>query len=757
MTQEQLQALLEDLTLEEKAFQLSQVPARFYVKNAQVTGTNVSNDLSEQELSLVGSILNVYGAKETIEIQEGCMAAHPHHIPMLFMMDVIHGHRTVFPMPLAMGASFDPEGAEEMMRIAAKEASAVGVTVAFAPMLDLVRDPRWGRVMESSGEDPYLNSVMGRAMVRGLQGNPSDRSAAGRISACVKHFAAYGAPEGGREYQNSELSEHTLREYYLPAYRAAVDAGADMVMSAFQTLNGIPAAANRWLLRDILRGEWGFDGVIITDWGALAEMVKHGVCADLKEASFLAFQAGVDIDMCSMAYHRYLPELVREGRIPEHELNRSVMRVLQLKNKLGLFENPRKDAGERRVQEVTLLPAHRASARKAVSESLVLLKNEGDQPLLPLGSGKRIALIGPYVNSRELHSTWALNGLPEDTVSMQQAAEELSGYRFVSAQGCKMMTRKDLLDRSRERSIPGLRQSCFDSRENESDPLLAEAVQKAAEEDCAVLCLGEHRSLSGEAASRSEITLPAEQLALLRAVAQVNRNIVTVVFGGRVLDLREVCRLSRSVVMAWLPGTEGGHGILDVLTGKENFSGKLPMSIPVSVGQIPVSYNQLRTGRPKDPVLDDPTYRSAYLDIPNAPLYPFGYGLSYSHFTISPVTLSAAKICGNIDLKDSAAVLLSAAVEVQNCSDREGTVILQLYLRDDVASLARPVRELKAFQRVTLVPGEKRTVTFPVTANMLSFVSEEGLYVLEPGSFTLWIGEDSDTDNQTQFMIEKES
>lgn len=430
MTEQQLQVLVQELSVEEKAFQLTQAPAPYFMEALRIPGTEVTAELTEQELSMMGSVLYVCGAKETREIQERCMAANSHGIPMMFMMDVIHGYRTIFPIPLGIGASFDEDRAEDMMRVAAAEASAAGIQVAFSPMLDLVRDPRWGRVMESTGEDPYLNSILAPAMVRGLQGKDPVRIPHGRLSSCIKHYAAYGAPEGGREYQNVELSEHTLREYYLPAYRAAVEAGADLVMTSFQTLNGIPSAANRWLLKDILRGEWGFEGVVITDWSAIEELVIHGVCADLKDASLCAFQAGVDIDMCSMAYYRYLPELVREGKIKESDLDQALLRVLRLKNKLGLFENPFKDASEAQAKIVTLCPEHRDAARKAVRESLVLLKNEGEKPLLPLSAGEKISLIGPYLPCRELLSDWAFTGDPKDVVSIQQAAEELPGYSF---------------------------------------------------------------------------------------------------------------------------------------------------------------------------------------------------------------------------------------------------------------------------------------------------------------------------------------
>ena len=790
MTEQELKSLVQELSLEEKAYQLTQAPGFFYMEDAQISGTDVENTFTEEELALMGSCLYVFGPEEQKRIQKQSMDRHPHHIPMVFMMDVIHGFRTVFPTPLGMGATFDPALAGEMMRTAAAECSSFGVQVAFSPMLDLVRDARWGRVMESTGEDPFLNGVMGRAMVHGLQGDDESscqacgqangpessqpggrgRIPAGSVSSCIKHYAAYGAPEGGRDYQNVELSEHTLREYYLPAYRKAVEAGADLVMTSFPTIGGVPAAGNPWLVKDILRGEWGFEGVVITDWAAISELVEHRICADLKEAALLAFKSGVDMDMCSMAYNRYLPELVREGKISEEELDASVLRVLRLKNRLGLFENPYKDADAAMAEKLLLCDAHREAARKAVRESLVLLKNEGEQKVLPLQKGEKTALIGPYVDCKELHSSWAPNGQAEDAVSVREAADEHLEIDFIYAAGCRLDTREELLERSREASIAQLRQGTFAERQEDEKAaaLREEAVERAKEADRVVLFLGEHRSLSGEAASRTELTLPENQMELLRAVTDANPNAAAVIFSGRPLDLREICRRCRSIVFAWLPGTEGGHGIMDVLTGQQDFSGKLPMSIPVTVGQVPVFYNHLSTGRPKilkledlkqedanfdETKLDDPTFRSAYIDTPNAPLFPFGYGLHYGKYDISPVTLSQTEVCGTWQPTDESTVISKASVEAANCGDYDGTVALQLYIRDDVSSLARPVRELKGFERVNLAAGEKKTVTFDITPAMLSFIGADQKPVLEKGSFTIWIGEDSETENEAVLEV----
>ncbi|MBQ9613823.1 MAG: glycoside hydrolase family 3 C-terminal domain-containing protein [Lachnospiraceae bacterium] len=484
-------------------------------------------------------------------------------------------------------------------------------------------------------------------------------------------------------------------------------------------------------------------------------MVKHGICADLKEAALTAFQAGVDIDMCSMAYNRYLPELVEEGKISEEDLDRSVMRVLRLKSRLGLFEDPYRGAFGKTDSHVILCTEHRSAARKAVCESLVLLKNEGEKSLLPLKKDRQTALIGPYLKCEELFSAWSPTAKTGDTVTLLKAAGELEEYSFTYSQGCRLDTREDVLAKSRESSVEDLRKGVFAWKlpSKEEDDMLAAAVRNAKDADTVVMLLGEHRSLSGEGASRGDITLPENQVELLKAIYEVNRNIVTVVFGGRPLDLREVCLCSRSVVMAWLPGTEGGHGVMDVLTGCVNFSGKLSMSIPVSVGQIPVYYNQLRTGRPKDPVLDEPNYVSAYLDSPNRPLFPFGYGLSYSRFSISDAGVSRAQIEGAFDPDDEESVLLTAGAEIENLSERAGTAVIQMYLRDDVSSLARPGRELKAFKRISLASREKKTVSFAVTPAMLAYTGPDGKRILEKGSFTIWIGEDSETRNQAGFSL----
>ena len=750
MTEEKLVELLSKMTLEEKINQLVQLHGSYYYNDATVTGGMKNHQYSKTQLDQAGSILGLSGAKTLRQIQESYMKKHPHHIPLLFMLDVIHGLRTIFPMPLALGATFDPELVKLTAQAAARESAVSGIHVTFAPMADLVRDARWGRVMESTGEDPYLNSLMTAAMVSGFQGEHVEE--VDRVAACVKHFAAYGAPDGGREYSNVELSEHTLREFYLPAYESGIRAGSELVMASFNTLNGIPSSGNRWLMRDVLRTEMRFDGVLISDWASIEEMVPHGYCSNKKEAAKKAMEAGLDIDMSTNVYTNHLSELLDDGEIEEKDINEAVFRVLRLKNRLGLFENPYKDADENREKEVILCREHRQLAREAARASFVLLKNDKDsktkKELLPLDPTETVAFIGPYVGSKELHSTWAIKGKAEDTVSIQEAAEEcMSKEQVIYACGCSMMDRNNGMNLLRHEGAVLTEEDMGIFEEQLEEQMEKEALEAAAKANLVVLCIGEHRLLSGEAASRSEIGIPGVQIELLRKIQKVNTRIVTVVFGGRPLDLREVSDKSMAVMEVWLPGTEGGHAILDVLTGLYYPSGKLPVSFPYSVGQIPVHYNQYPTGRPQNGPEDTTFYRSKYLDIPNTPLYPFGYGLSYTSFEISPVGLSS-KIMkwGNESLK--------AFVTVKNSGKRTGIETLQLYIRDVAASVVRPLKELKGLCKVTLEPGEEKRVEFELTMEMLRFHTSDGRLVNEPGNYLVWISNSSDKGCASEFVLE---
>lgn len=747
MEQKQLEHLLGELSLEEKAGQLVQLMGNFYETDVEsvLTGPGKNLGLTEENIHLAGSILGTYGAKNLKKIQDDYMARHPHHIPLLFMMDVIHGMKTIFPMPLGQAATFEPETTEKCAAIAAKEAAASGLHVTFSPMADLVRDARWGRVMESCGEDPYVIGKFTEAQVKGFQGD--DMGAPGKVCACVKHFAGYGAPVAGREYNTVELSEHTFRDFYMKGYEAGIGAGAGMVMTSFNTLNGIPASVNKKLMRGILRDELGFDGVLISDFAAIQETIAHGYSENEEKAAQNALECGVDIDMMTGVYAGNLADLVRKGVISEALLDESVLRVLELKNRLGLFENPYKDASEEEEAQLLLCEAHRALAREAAAKSFVLLKNEGD--VLPVDPKKtrKVAFIGPYVDRKAIISSWAITGDTDPCVTVKEAAEEVfDAANTVYLDGCPILDHGYALHAFRRN----------DEKEytpQEEEALLQEAAAAAKEADVVILPLGEHFLQSGEAASRAMLDLPEVQMRLLRAVSEVNENVVTILFSGRPLDLREVSRRSKAVLEVWFPGTEGGHAILDVLTGKKEPGGRLPISFPYSVGQVPVSYNAYATGRPDDPNGTD-KFKSRYLDIPNEPLYPFGHGLGYTEFEVSPVRLFSTAAPEKDTLPQLTDITqLKAAVTVKNTGARTGTETLQLYLQDVSASVVRPVRELKGFKKVTLAPGEEQEVSFEICEEMLRFLRADGTVGSEPGKFRVWIAKDSTQGAPAEFYF----
>lgn len=737
MEQKQLKQLLLELSLEEKAGQLVQLMGNFYETDVEsvLTGPGKNLGLTEENIHLAGSILGTYGAETLKKIQSAYMEQHPHHIPLLFMMDVIHGMKTIFPMPLAQAASFEPEMTEKCASAAAKEAAASGLHVTFSPMADLVRDARWGRVMESCGEDPYVIGKFTQAQVKGFQGE--DMGAPGKICACVKHFAGYGAPVAGREYNTVELCDHTFRDFYMKGYEAGIEAGAGMVMTSFNTLNGIPATVNQKLMRTILRGELGFDGVLISDFAAIQETIAHGYSENEEKAAQNALECGVDIDMMTGVYAGKLTELVKKGVISEALLDESVWRVLKLKNRLGLFENPYKDADAEAEAQLLLCQAHRELAREAAAKSFVLLKNDGILPVCP-EKAQKVAFIGPYVNRKEMISSWAITGDTDPCVTIREAAEEL----FDKA-GTAYLEGSPILDRGyAARAFRGRVEKEY--TEEEENALLQEAVAAAKAADLVILPLGEHFMQSGEAASRAMLDLPEVQMRLLRAVSEVNENIVTVLFSGRPLDLREVSSRSKAVLEVWFPGTEGGHAILDVLTGRKEPAGRLPISFPYCVGQVPISYNAYATGRPDDPDGGD-KFKSRYLDIPNTPLYPFGYGMGYTGFEVSPVRLDADKIAENGKIK--------AAVTLKNIGERIGTETLQLYIQDVSASVVRPVKELKGFLKVTLGPGEEREISFEIKESMLRFLRADGTVGSEPGKFRVWIAKDSTQGEPAEFIL----
>jgi beta-glucosidase len=736
MEERKLKELLSDMSIEEKIDQLLQVTGYYFEEEGVVTGPNNQAGFMQQEVDLAGSVLGIAGADKLIGIQKKYMEKQPHQIPLLFMADIINGFRTIFPIPLAQGCSFDPEIAKAGAEVAAKESAVSGLHLTFSPMVDLVRDPRWGRVMESTGEDPYLNSEFARAMVRGYQG-VGQLSEPYKIAACVKHFAGYGAPMAGREYNTVELSNRTLFDSYLPAYQAAIDAGCATAMTSFNTLDRIPSTANKWLMRDILRTHMGFEGVLISDWAAIEEIIHHGVAEGKKQAARLALEAGVDIDMMTTCYCRNIKELMVENKIDSALLDEAVYRVLVLKNRLGLFENPFKDANSQWEEDVILSKEHRKLARQAAAQTMVLLKNE-DQ-ILPLKKeGQKIAFIGPHADSPYLMGVWSIFGRMEDVITIKEGVRragvtEASFYR--GAPVVSDLAKLELHSEIREQ---------IESDIKASKDLLKEALLAAQDSDIVVLALGEHPTQSGEAASRTNLHLDALQLELLRQVKKINSNIVTVLLNGRPLIIEDVLADSKAVLEAWLPGTEGGNAIADILFGDVTPSGKLSMSFPRTEGQIPIYYNDFPTGRP---VLGKKEkYLSQYIDCPNEPLFPFGYGLSYTAFEISPITLSHKILSGDGSIQ--------ASVSVRNTGYRAGAQVIQLYIKDEVGSVSRPNRELKGFQKIYLESGEEAEVIFDINTSMLKFYDNTMQYVCEPGSFKLFIGADSATENSVPFTVE---
>lgn len=738
MQLQDLEKLIKEMTLEEKVGQMVQLPANMLTEGGLMTGPTDTLEMTEETTALIGSILGKVGAEDLHKIQEDFIAKHPHHIPLLLMYDVINGMETIFPIPLAQGCTFSEELVEAGARMAAKEATATGLHVTFSPMLDLVRDARWGRVMESTGEDPWLNALLGKAMVRGYQGSSKeagdklDLQKEGNIAGCIKHFAGYGAPEGGRDYDNVELSERTFREDYLPAYQAAVEEGCVMLMTSFNSLNRIPSSANQWLMRKVLREEIGFEGVVISDYSAVDELINHGIAQDSKEAAKLAILAGVDIDMVSNAYVKYLAELVREGEVPERLVDEAVMRILKLKNDLGLFENPYKDGSVQKEKDLFWCKEHRTLAREMAAASFVLLKNE---QILPLDkqSQEKIAFIGPYAENVEMYGSWSFPSKPETVVTIKQGVEA-KGVKACFAKGCHVQEEEKC-------TRYGGKQEYVTE---DVSQMFAEAVELAKGSDKVILCLGEHRDYSGEAGSRADICLPQNQVELLKAVHKVNPNIVAIIFSGRPLVLSEIAELSQAVLMVWMPGTEGGNAIADVLFGDVVPQGKLSMSMPKSVGQIPIYYNQFRTGRPNT-TGKAVGFVNGYIDESTLPLYPFGYGLTYTEFVYSKVEMSSEVLTEE--------TTLTVKARVSNVGKNPATETVQMYLRDVKGSVIRPIKMLKGVKKVLLQPGESKEVSFEITEEMLRFYNINMEFVNEPGLCQVFIGGDSNTQNYAEFWV----
>jgi beta-glucosidase len=699
-----IDSLLAIMTIEEKAGQLMQFSGDFVTGPGTSTFRPAQGELARE--GKIGSLLNVFGSDVVYKIQRIAVEESRLHIPLIFGFDVIHGFCTTFPIPLAEASTWDPSAVELSARVQAREASAVGIHWTFNPMVDIARDPRWGRIAEGSGEDVVLGSAMAAARVRGYQGasllDPTT------VLACVKHYAAYGAAEGGRDYNTVDFSERSLRETYLPPYKAAVDAGAGSVMCSFNEIAGVPSSVNHYLLTDILKNEWKFEGFVVSDWGSIAECINHRIAptsAGVAQASILA---GLDMDMESNAYP-VLPRLVSEGKVPVAVVDESVRRILRLKYALGLFDDPYRGCTTAREQKELLSPENRAAAREVARKSIVLLKN--DHNVLPLDATKArsIAVIGPLgADKEELLGTWSGNGKAAEVVdvlaALRKAASPAVHIEYVK--GCEI--------------------------EGTSKEGFAAAVEAATKADVVLLVLGESRAMTGEAASRACIDLPGVQEDLVNAVTAVGKPTVLVLMNGRPMTIGNVVARSSAVVEAWHLGIEAGNAIADVLFGSYNPAGKLTATFPRSVGQVPIYYNHKSTGRPAN---DSVHYTSRYMDLVSTPQFPFGYGLSYTTFTYGKPVLSASTIHKN----ESVVV----RVDVKNSGTRKGEEVVQLYLRDDFASVTRPVKELKAFKKLEFMPNETKTVEFTVTPEMMTMYNLTMQKVIEPGTFTVYVGTNS--------------
>jgi len=695
--EQKIEALLARMTLEEKLGQLQQL-------DGEANGNYRPEHLDLVRKGMLGSTLNVRGAQRTNELQRIAVEQSRLKIPVLFGFDVIHGYRTIFPVPLGEASSWDPPVADRSASIAAAEARAAGVHWTFAPMVDIARDARWGRIVEGSGEDPYLGAAMARARVRGFQGN--DYSGSDKVMACAKHWVAYGAAEGGRDYNTTDMSERTLREIYFPPFKAAVDEGVGTLMSAFNDLNGVPASANPFTLTTVLRSEWKFDGFVVSDYTSVQELIQHGVAANEADAAQLALNAGVDMEMVSRLYSQNGPQLLRSGKLSEARIDEAVRRVLRMKFRLGLFDRPYAD--ETRERSVILSQANVSAARETAARSIVLLKNE--QETLPLPKNlKSIVVVGPLADDQvDMLGPWSGDGNGADVVTL------LSGIKQKVSPGTKVIYAKggEIVSDSTQ---------AFD-----------EAVRAARDADAVIVAVGESAAMSGEASSRSSLDLPGRQLDLVKAVQATAKRVIVVLMNGRPLTINWIAGNSPAILETWFAGTQAGNAIADVLFGDVNPGGKLPVTFPRSVGQEPLYYNHMNTGRPPDA---NNKYTSKYLDLPWTPLFPFGYGLSYTQFRLSNLQLSAPRIRSD--------GRINVSVEVENVGHIAGDEVVQLYIRDVAASVTRPVRELKGFQRITLRPGEKRRLEFTLGPEQLGFYDRQMRFVVEAGEFKVMVGNSS--------------
>ena len=702
-----IDTLLKQMTLAEKLGQLQQL-------DGESNGNFRPEHIELIRKGLLGATLNVRGAQRTNQLQRVAMQESRLKIPMLFGFDTIHGYRTIFPIPLGEASSWDPSLAERSAGIAAKESYAAGARWTFAPMVDIARDPRWGRITEGAGEDPYLGAAFARARVRGFQG--TDYSVPGKILACAKHWVAYGAAEGGRDYNTTDMSEQTLRTIYFPPFKAAVDAGVGTLMSAFNDLNGVPSSANPFTLTHVLRGEWKFDGFVVSDYTAVTELINHGLVADESAAARAALNAGVDMEMVGRLFNKHGADLLKEGKVTQATIDEAVRRILRIKFRLGLFDNPYTD--ESLERNAFLSPGSRAAAREIAGRSMVLLKN--DHQTLPLSKSiHSLAVIGPLADDKRAPlGWWSGDGRDEDTVT------PLAGIRA-------QVSRQTQVTYAKGCDIQGGTTDGF-----------AAAVAAARNADIAIVFVGESKEMVGEAASRSSLDLPGHQMELVRAIQASGKPTIVVLVNGHPLTIGWIAENIPAILESWMGGTESGNAIADILFGDVNPGAKLPVTFPRGVGQVPIYYNHMNTGRPPDP---NNRYTSKYQDVPWTPLFPFGFGLSYTQFKLSNLQLSPSQIRPDGEV--------TVTVEVENTGSRAGDEVVQLYIRDVASSVTRPVKELKGFQRVSLRPAEKRRVQFTLSQQELGFYNRDMKFVVEPGAFKVFVGTSSEGGLESGFTV----
>lgn len=725
--------LMSEMTLEEKIGQLN-LPSSGEI----ITGQAKSSDVAERiRKGQVGGLLNLKGVERIRDVQKLAVEGSRLGIPLIFGMDVIHGYETIFPIPLGLSCTWNMESIEKSARIAAVEASSDGICWTFSPMVDICRDPRWGRISEGNGEDPYLGSEIARAMVRGYQGDGMKNN--DEIMACVKHFALYGGAEAGRDYNTVDMSRQRMFNDYMPPYKAAVEAGAGSMMASFNDVDGVPATGNKWLLTDVLRNDWGFDGFVVSDYTGVTEMVEHGM-GNIQDVAALAVNAGLDMDMISDSFVGTLVKSVKEGKVSEETVNKACRRILEAKYKLGLFEDPFKYCDLERPAKKVFCAEHREAARKIAAESFVLLKNEGD--VLPLQKKGTVAVIGPLANTRaNMPGTWSVAAVPENIPTLVEGMKYALGDKVnvITAKGSNLMG-----DSAYEERATMFGRSL--GRDNRSDKqLLDEALMIAAKADVIVAAVGESSEMSGECSSRSELEIPDTQRALLKALLNTGKPVVLTLFTGRPLILNWEHENVPAILNVWFGGSETGSAIADVLFGDVNPSGKLTTTFPQAVGQLPLYYAHKNTGRPLAEGNWFEKFRSNYIDVSNDPLYPFGYGLSYTTFEYGDIRLSADSMDANGEI--------TATVSVKNTGKYDGCEVVQLYVRDLVASVTRPIKELKGFEKIFVKAGETKDVLFKINAEMLKFYNFDMNYVSEPGDFDVMIGGNSRDLKKARFIL----